>query len=129
LVGAIDYFTKDIVLPLLGCGISPPDWGRSAVTLQFWVLFLWWRQVPIQVVEDMGSSFSGYGIQNPAQEASGLVGHADAPQGIYRIGSVSNPGIAVVPISETSNSLRQRGSGCSHHSSVLKVVQHLEGNG
>src|SRR5918999_596348 len=91
LVGAIDYFTKDIVLPLLNCGISPPDRSRSAVAFQFRVFFLWCRQVPIQVVEDMGSSFSGYGIQNPAQEASSLVGHADAPQCISRIGGISNP--------------------------------------
>jgi hypothetical protein len=28
LISAIDYFTKDIVLPLLSCGISPPDWAE-----------------------------------------------------------------------------------------------------
>src|SRR5712664_279994 len=39
---------------------------------------------------------------------------------------VSNPGISVVPISQSANTLRERGRDCCDHSSCRSVLQQLQ---
>ncbi len=129
LIGAVDDFAEDVVLPLLGGAVAPAHRRGGPVSLQALIDPFPRRVSRVQVVQHARADMLFDRVEHPAQKPRRLVRKAHAQERVDREGRIADPCIPVVPIPHSADLFRQGGRGRRDDRAVLEMIQQLERDG
>ena len=125
----VEHLAVDVQLALAGRGVADPDRTRVLVAGQPAELVLVEPPLSAETVHDLEVfRIAGDRAQHPVAPADRLFHVAGRHQRVEREDGVPQPAVAVVPVPDPAQKLRQRGRRGGHDPARRRVRQRLEGD-
>ncbi len=119
----------DVQLPLAGRGVADPDGTRVLVPRKPIQLVLVESPLAAEAVHDLEVlRVAGDRTEQPVPPAGGLGDVPGGHQCVEKERAVPQPAVAIVPVSNAAQELRQRRRGCGDDAASRLVRQRLQGD-